>query len=411
MANPPGSVRRLAHKPARLAEQAERRRNAVKALLFVAGLGLAALLWAAGAAGGGDARRPAAPPPAAGAAASGATRELLAGGVEAVYELPAGRAGGAKGVVFLAHGCNHGARDWFPPGAACAECVGLPEELSVVRAVLGRGYAAVALSSRDRHSKCWALHADGPRARGALEELRRRHGLAEAPLYALGASSGGSFVAGLALEMQLDAVGVMIAAPPRALLKGRADYPPALFLHMPRDTTTAHGVEAAMEELRDAGVRAAEVKAHPLRVGPRFFSDRIPDFAPLASKAVARALGDARMLDQATGELLDDPRETGWRQPLQQLERRFPGVLGGDTLVADESGVAEVLNVAWSLHELFSDATQQALDWFESGGDPGLLRLRGAERLAIQAELSAPPRDVPLVTETQKPSRYDLPPA
>jgi hypothetical protein len=33
----------------------------------------------------------------------------------------------AVGTVFVAHGCQHAATDFFPQSARCAKCLGLPE--------------------------------------------------------------------------------------------------------------------------------------------------------------------------------------------------------------------------------------------------------------------------------------------
>ena len=58
-------------------------------------------------------------------------------------------------VLFVAHGCNHSAEDWFDPSPACSACLGLPEERLVRLAALRRGYAVVAVSSLNRDTKCW----------------------------------------------------------------------------------------------------------------------------------------------------------------------------------------------------------------------------------------------------------------
>ena len=60
-----------------------------------------------------------------------------------------------KGVLFVAHGCNHQAGDFWPASPRCLDCLGLPEEGVVRAAALKRGYAVVAVSSYNRTSKCW----------------------------------------------------------------------------------------------------------------------------------------------------------------------------------------------------------------------------------------------------------------
>jgi hypothetical protein len=57
-------------------------------------------------------------------------------GAEVVWWAPAEP---AQGVLFVAHGCNHGATDWLPPSDACPQCLGpMPE----VRAAAGAPRAA-----------------------------------------------------------------------------------------------------------------------------------------------------------------------------------------------------------------------------------------------------------------------------
>lgn len=58
-------------------------------------------------------------------------------------------------VLFVAHGCNHAATDFWPPSRRCARCTGLPQERLVRLAALARGYAVVAVSSLDRQTQCW----------------------------------------------------------------------------------------------------------------------------------------------------------------------------------------------------------------------------------------------------------------
>lgn len=71
--------------------------------------------------------------------------------LETLWEVPAS----PTGVLFLAHGCNHAAADFWPPATSCPHCTGLPQERLVRLAALARGYAVVAVSSLDREKQCW----------------------------------------------------------------------------------------------------------------------------------------------------------------------------------------------------------------------------------------------------------------
>ena len=55
-----------------------------------------------------------------------------------------------------------------------------------------------------------------------------------------------------------------------------------------------------------------------------------------------------------------------------QHPRAFPGMpeIEGDTLVADSSPLSEVLNVAWAMHEIFSDADKEMFKWFSKHNTP-----------------------------------------
>ena len=150
-----------------------------------------------------------------------------------MWQLPAAP---PKGVVLFFHGCNHSATDLWEKSTLCPECLGelrpvgcgspactalywhvcpapharpppghraapragLPEEVRVRLAVLRRGHAIVAVSSRDRVSLCWDLgynplaSQDG-RIAEILAEVAEREGLQGLPVYAIGGSSGGAF--------------------------------------------------------------------------------------------------------------------------------------------------------------------------------------------------------------------------
>ena len=68
--------------------------------------------------------------------------------LETLWEVPAE----PKGVLLVAHGCNHQGGDFWPPSPRCRHCLGLPEEGVVRAAALRRGFAVVAVSSFIRTS-------------------------------------------------------------------------------------------------------------------------------------------------------------------------------------------------------------------------------------------------------------------
>jgi len=225
----------------------------------------------------------------------------VVGGVEVVRQMPTR----PTRVIFLAHGCQHSATDWWPKSKACPLCIGLPEEKKIVQAALKRNYMAVAMSSMDRQfSRCWrmawpppsaAINDDTTRVVSALRTLLMQQGVADLPLYALGASSGGAFVPVLAHHIPLSGIVVQIMAQrpdvfttplPNPNSGKQPPYPPTLFVHMSRDSRTAEGVEADIAVLHAQGTPAARILLRPAALEASFFSDRIEDVDEQGSAAL-----------------------------------------------------------------------------------------------------------------------------
>lgn len=97
---------------------------------------------------------------------------------------------------------------WFPllAGANFAFTFAFP---LIFRAALERDLAVVAVSSEDRRSGCWR-NKDAPRVARALEWVKKHKGWAHLPLFALGASSGGSFVGNLPKDVEIDGLTIQI---------------------------------------------------------------------------------------------------------------------------------------------------------------------------------------------------------
>ncbi len=210
----------------------------------------------------------------------------------------------------------------------------------------------------------------------ALEALLAREHVAALPRFALGASSGGAFVALLPFHARtrfaalcIQIMGVppdMLTAPlpdgAGAGASSNAAYPPSLWVHMPRDGRIASVVRADVDALRQAGAVAEEIRIEPQAVTPTFLSDRVRGVSPDASAAAREALRAAGLLN-GTGFLLSDPRRSEWRHALRNVTRP---ALANDTLAPDASPIAEELNVAWAAHELTADAMNETLAFFSA---------------------------------------------
>jgi len=263
-----------------------------------------------------------------------------------------------KAALFLAHGCSHSATDWWEKSEYCPDCIGLPEEMAIVKAALGRGYLPIAVSSQDRHfSRCWTEDDERP-VKHVIREVLSREGLQRLPLFALGASSGGSFLPVLAQGLNFTGLCIQIMATHPDLLS--ASFPPTVFVHMQRDWYTARRIHSNVKKLKQQEMPVREYQQSPLPLSARFFSDRIPSLAPALSQRIFAALTKADYLTE-TGELHTDPRRSEWRQVLQGAIPELKDV----NLEADESSISEVMNVAWASHEITSEFIAQTLRFFD----------------------------------------------
>eukprot|EP00898_Chlorokybus_atmophyticus_P004286 jgi/Chlat1/4859/Chrsp31S04885 len=300
---------------------------------------------------------------------------------EVVWQVPPN----PVGTLFIAHGCTHGATDFWPKGESCDACIGLPEETALVRAALARKFAVIAVSSADREgkiSKCWAAPwppanstADMRRVPAALSAWRLQHKLNKLPLYALGASSGGFFVSVLAHVVQLDAAAIYIsggvanAYTRHPYLNDMAQpYPPTLFVHMPRDTYTAEGVHMAIKAIQQLDepdsssiVWAAELTCSPQPITPRYFADRCDSIDSATSVQLYNCLKEAGFLDDKN-MLINNPRHLDWQSVLV-VKRGAEAVHA--TQIVHPAALIELLNVAYGSHELTRDRAPQTFDWFE----------------------------------------------
>jgi len=273
---------------------------------------------------------------------------LVKGDVEFLWEEPNVQ---ARGLVFLAHGCSHGGYDWWPKSDKCSTCIGLPEERAIVKAVLKRGFIALAVTSVDRVSKCWTPSEDIDRVNIAINHVLSGRKL---PIFAFGASSGGSFVIALANS---DEVKIQALSPQIAAGHPKEGSAPLIFSHMPRDTRTGNYVRRLANSLREEKISIAIIEEKPISIEPAFFCDRIEEISEKKSKELQKKLVEAKYLDEKL-MLITDPRRSDWRTIIGDIE--------GDTLVADESPISEVMNVAWAQHELVATHIEDILDFFES---------------------------------------------
>lgn len=260
-------------------------------------------------------------------------------------------------------------------------------------AALRRRLVLIAISSLDRTGKrCWGeLRKDGgANVAAILRDFVARERLQGLPLYTMGASSGGQMA--LTLPVHLDVAGVY------SQVRGLEDlsifrkartgtYPPAAFVHMPRDTHNLAMIQRNMDALRAAKVPVLEVRILPRPVTAAFLSERSPLIDRAMGQRIVEALHESGVATP-NGTLLEAPRPATPRwAPLVQP------IVGDLSLALDESHVGELVNLAWAKHELVSDEAEAVLAWLQGGGAGGLSEARRraeAQRRAFEAEVGGP---------------------
>lgn len=295
-------------------------------------------------------------------------------GLEVVWQEPP-FAGSAKGMVLLFHGCSHSAGDFFN---TCENCLGLPEERTVVQAAHDHRLVAVAVSSSDREfSRCWSPPRDLTPTKTISTTLRARLGLEKKPMFAIGASSGGGFVAAVASEFgpsMVTAVSTQIMSLPDRVAAAVAV--PIEFVTMPRDEYTEEAVGENLRVLRSRGIPTQKRSCEALPLSPptvlaertRFARDPLTE---AQSRAAVAALQRAGMVSPSSHLLASDPRGSDWRMVLERAsDPEVPGV-GDMELAPDESALSEVLNVAWAAHELCATDIGRTFEFFWAAARKG----------------------------------------
>jgi hypothetical protein len=279
-------------------------------------------------------------------------------------------------VVLFAHGCHHSAGDLWPPSPSCPTCLGLPEERRLRIAALRRRLALVAVSSLDRVGKrCWAeIKTDGgANVAAILRTIIGREGLGDLPVYAMGASSGGQLALTLPQLMpEIRGVYAQVRGVDNAalVLPNRRPYPPAAFVHMPRDAENAKVIQGNVKTLQKAKRPVLEVRIEPRPLSVEFFTERSPLIDARMAAGIVAAFHDAGVASD-DGTLLEPPRPATPRwAPLVQP------IVGNLSLKLDESHVGELVNLAWAKHELVSDEAEAVLTWLQNGGRGGLEEAR-----------------------------------
>ncbi|KAL3821370.1 hypothetical protein ACJIZ3_007275 [Penstemon smallii] len=270
---------------------------------------------------------------------------------ELIWQIP----NSPKAVLFLAHGCNGRAVNFWDKSPNCLNCVGLPEERLIVLHALARNFAVLAISSK---GVCWSLGEERWIVKDIIEWWVAKQVLGKLPIFALGASSGGYFVSVLATKLRFRSIALMIAEGVYSHLDIGKDYPSTLFVHMPKDETRKRKIDKYLVSMREKGIEVAEIKCMEFPLTPEFFANRVPNLDITLSVKLFDLFKDKGFIDE-NGYMRDDGRAIPWKTALE--ERNIP--------LTDKSFVnhiQEEMNLAFAYHEMTSLQSQEIFDWFES---------------------------------------------
>ncbi|KAJ9172868.1 hypothetical protein P3X46_016064 [Hevea brasiliensis] len=261
----------------------------------------------------------------------------------------------AKAVIFLAHGCNGRAVNFWDRSPSCPNCVGLPEERLLVLHALVHKFAVLTISSMGR---CWTFGEEMLIVKNIIRWWLWRNKLEKLPLVALGASSGGYFVSALATSLRFSSIIIMIAEGIFDQMDVTENYPPTLFVHMPKDLYRQQKISEFIEVLKNKGIDVAEVECLEFPLSPFFLADRIPGLNQTVSAKLFKLFGDKGFIDRK-GYMMKDGRATHWKEALHETKE----------IVLDKNlvqHVQEELNLAFAYHEMTSLQSEQFFKWFES---------------------------------------------
>ncbi|CAN6483553.1 unnamed protein product [Victoria cruziana] len=272
-------------------------------------------------------------------------------GTDIIWQIP----DNPKAILFLAHGCNGRAANFWDRSQSCSSCVGLPEERLIVLSALASKFAVITISSI---GKCWSLGKEKESVTGIIRWWIEKRKLEKLPLTALGASSGGYFVSALATKLKFSSIAIMIAEGVFDYQKVPDDYPPTLFVHMPKDRKRALLISEYMKNLEKKGILVSEIRCMEFPLSPKFLSDRVPGLDEALSIKIFHTFKEKGIIDE-NGFMVSDGRMVRWREALAEKE-----VLPDNYEWA--SHIQEELNLAFAYHEMTSLPMAQILNWFHS---------------------------------------------
>lgn len=269
-----------------------------------------------------------------------------------------------KGLVLLLHACSHSAIKFFSPSSSCPTCVGLSEELRIVRLVVEMGYTPVAVSSVNQVNRCWSMPRDVPRIEAVLKhELfqKYQHG----HVFAIGASSGGALAAELAIREIVQGALVEVMQLSSDMVKRIRVSPKPIYLApMPRDKNRMKQVMKNYHDLETVKDRIVldNTTCGSLPLTTKYLLQRVPRMTTTAAEELISLLKQAGHID-SSGMLQIDPTRSDWRNIISPNNATH--WLNTFDLKPGYSPTAKALHRAWAFHEYCSEAVIPFLSFAE----------------------------------------------
>lgn len=292
------------------------------------------------------------------------------------YQLPTGE---AKGTLVVLPGCARWGPGFWPYDVkGCTTCAGLTEDVAHTKQALSRGYAIFVPWPIDRAfpgQYCWSAKDDGPTLPKIISEFLEQNKLAKKPVYAMGASSGGSVTLKLqalleSARMPFKLSGVIALVSTNLDVKDFAPrqkhHPPIAWISMsyPKEIKQAQTNVAEYKKYAPAAMVTAGVKP----VTPTYFSDRHPQITPTQSSEIVAGLKSIKLLGADGIFLVYLKKEKGWTT---KLYKAVPWLKKSPVYALapfKKSAILQAMNVAQAGHEHVCDYMTAAMMWLESGG-------------------------------------------
>ncbi|KAL9241889.1 hypothetical protein vseg_015949 [Gypsophila vaccaria] len=273
-------------------------------------------------------------------------------GREIIWQIPTNM----SAVLFIAHGCRGTALNFWDKGSTCPKCVGLPEEKRIVQYALSQNFGVLVVTSSDT---CWSAANEMLSVTKILKWWVGKNDLVNVPLFSLGASAGGYFVSRLATKVRFRGIVLMIASGLFDKMNIPDDYPPTLFVHMPKDVRRARKVAKHIELLRTKGIEVKEIKCMEFSLTPNWLADRVSGLDQPTSAKLLELFRDKAFVD-ARGFMREDGRVSPWREAVKQSKILLPY----DSKLMHH--IQEELNLAYGYHEMTSLQSDQIFEWLKS---------------------------------------------